>query len=330
MRPDLLTFLEAAYDFDLPFEAWQAQLVEAARRAFPETSGAYSYLYRIQDGAPVLTSPVAGDACFLEAIEEGHAQASPRAALRALSAPSHAAPTSLWLRDPATHRIPDWLGRMWSRFGVGDVLGLLATDRIGDSLALGLGLPRASYPDVEGPGGSALARQATLVARHVETAMAIRTALGDPEAVLADIDASGRGEWQVGSEPWEHFRECCRCIEDARDRLHAGDEQGLAVWDALVQGRYSIVRYRRGGGRLRFLVLQNPRNDRLRALSTLEREVVQRAARGQANKVIAIDLDLHPSSVANLLARALRKLGIKNRVQLALLARVLDARQTRR
>jgi DNA-binding NarL/FixJ family response regulator len=49
-----------------------------------------------------------------------------------------------------------------------------------------------------------------------------------------------------------------------------------------------------------------------------------RVAAGSANKVVAAELDLHPSAVARILTRALRKLGIERRVHLALLSRLLE------
>ncbi len=107
---------------------------------------------------------------------------------------------------------------------------------------------------------------------------------------------------------------------------HAGTEMtrnGRAVWDQLLYGRWSIVRLQHANGRLRFLALENPRSDDLHVLTPTERAVIERVASGQPNKVIAMDLELHLSSVSNITARAMRKLGIDRRVHVAALARLL-------
>jgi DNA-binding NarL/FixJ family response regulator len=98
------------------------------------------------------------------------------------------------------------------------------------------------------------------------------------------------------------------------------------VWDQLLRGRWSIVRFRNASGRLRFLAIENPRLDSLRALTSVERAVIERVAVGEPNKVIASDLALHTSSVGNITARAMRKLGIERRVHVAALAQLLAQR----
>jgi DNA-binding CsgD family transcriptional regulator len=52
------------------------------------------------------------------------------------------------------------------------------------------------------------------------------------------------------------------------------------------------------------------------SLSSAEREVVERVAAGDSNKVIAFDLGLAESSVATRLGRASRKLAASSRVEL--------------
>lgn len=325
MRPNLLDVLEAAYDLQADSQSWQENLVAAAGRAFPGTSGAYAYAYEIRDGAPRLVSGITGDACFLSAIEQGHTQADRDAALRAYTAPSHAAPTAAWLAEPDTGRPPGWLGPMWSRFGIVDVLGILATRPDGISLALGLGLTRAGFPDLDGRDGRLVAHRGTLLARHLETALVVREALAHGE-VLAELDGSGRGDLQPRAASSLDLRDLPARLERALDLSHAGDERGLELWDELLRGRWSMVRCHSSAGRRRYLVVENPRHDVLRRLTALEREVVARVARGDANKVVAIELGCHPSTVANVLARAMRKLGCGSRTELALLARVLGNR----
>ena len=56
------------------------------------------------------------------------------------------------------------------------------------------------------------------------------------------------------------------------------------------------------------------------ALTTRERDVVQRALRGQNNKEIAFDIQVAHSTVRVLMARAMMKLGARTRNELIVIA----------
>ncbi|QXJ26683.1 response regulator transcription factor [Actinomadura graeca] len=69
-----------------------------------------------------------------------------------------------------------------------------------------------------------------------------------------------------------------------------------------------------------------PPAGRLNALTDREREVARLAARGLTNRQIARDLALSESSVKSALNRVLTRLGLRNRVQIALVIHDLDGR----
>ena len=110
-----------------------------------------------------------------------------------------------------------------------------------------------------------------------------------------------------------------------RDKLSSDHErESLGLWDELLVGRYSIVRVREQSGALRFLAIENdPPAALVRRLDGRERLVLERAGRGEALNAIAIDLGVHPSVVTTLLDLALRKVGVKDRLQFARLAAAL-------
>ena len=64
------------------------------------------------------------------------------------------------------------------------------------------------------------------------------------------------------------------------------------------------------------LCKNEPRTVAVRALTTRERAVVQRAVLGHPFKFIAYDLGLPLSTVADVLKLALRKLGVGSRTEL--------------
>lgn len=63
----------------------------------------------------------------------------------------------------------------------------------------------------------------------------------------------------------------------------------------------------------------------LRSLTAIEDRIARRAGQAQSNKQIAFALKLSETAVENHLSRALRKLGLRDRVALARLYTQLEA-----
>jgi DNA-binding NarL/FixJ family response regulator len=132
------------------------------------------------------------------------------------------------------------------------------------------------------------------------------------------------------------LREALRHAVRARDRARSAairrSDDGAAVdmWQALVSGRWSLIdRFESDGRRFTVAIENEPRVADPRALSPRERCVVQLAARGHANKSIAYSLGLAAGTVGALLARALRKLGLGSRAELAYWATICQAGENR-
>lgn len=318
----MLDVLDATYELNSTDDAWQRQVVTQVERAFPDSDGVLSFKYRLTDGQPVLTSGVVGDPRFMAVPDEGHQSVDPRSIFRAYTAPSHAEPTTLFHADAVTGAPPEDLMRMWARHGVRDMFGIYATREGADSMTVGIALPRSTTPEIRATDWRARRQAWGAMARHVENALNVRDALSGN--VVADFDALGRGDFldrAAGSRA--ELLEAARSLEHHREAAHAGDVGALDVWSQLLRGRWSIVRHQRHGGSLRYLAIENPRGDTLRVLSDLEREVIRRAAAGESNKVMAIELELHLSTVCNVLAAALRKLGVERRTHLPALQSLL-------
>lgn len=318
-RVQLLDVLDAAYDLDADAEAWMVNVCASALRVFPNATGALAYRYNLVGRGPALTSGVVGNVEYLEVPDEGHDSVSVDSIMRAYSAPSHAEPTTVFHADPTTGKAPSSLLQMWSRHDVADMFGVYATRPGGESMTIGIGMPRVSYPDMRSPELRPISRDWTNVARHLEHALSLREAVATG-GIVAEFDANGVGDFRMGAE--DHRQNLLALAQRTECARAEADCSGVEIWEQLLRGRWSIVRFRRANGRLRFLAIENPRFDNLRALTPTERAVMELVAAGKANKVIAIDLDLHLSSVGNIIARAMRKLGIENRVHVVALARI--------
>lgn len=321
-RGRLLDVIDATWSLDTSADAWQHEVVRQVQRAFVDTDGVLSFRYRLVDGLPQLTSTVVGDPRFMSVPDEGHESVDMQSIFRAYTAASHAEPTLLFHADPRTGAPPAALERMWARYGLRDMFGIYATRQAGDSMTVGIALPRSTTPDVRAVDWRARRQAFGSVARHLENALTIREAL-DRE-VAAEFDLEGRGEFTAGTVGHRQaLTGLARAMEYHRTEALSGDLGALDVWAQLLKGRWSIVRSQRAGGRLRYLAIENPPDDTLRALTPLERELIARAAAGQPNKVMAIELELHLSTVCNVLASALRKLGVERRTHLPMLQSLL-------
>lgn len=112
--------------------------------------------------------------------------------------------------------------------------------------------------------------------------------------------------------------EAVRRSERARGRLRrTAPDEALALWHALVAGRWSLIDRVDSDGR-RFLVARRNPPGVLdpRALNEREQQVASHALLGQSNKLIGYQIGLAPSTVAGHLARACRKLGVHSRAEL--------------
>lgn len=106
----------------------------------------------------------------------------------------------------------------------------------------------------------------------------------------------------------------------ARQMLRAGaTSEAAPVWTSLVAGGWTVVDSMDHTGdrvvvakRRHASTIERPHAQ----LSEREREIVARAARGESNKSIAIELGIAPSTVAGHLTSAAAKLGAKTRVEL--------------
>jgi DNA-binding CsgD family transcriptional regulator len=103
--------------------------------------------------------------------------------------------------------------------------------------------------------------------------------------------------------------------------------RSLELWDGLVQGQLRLVDWFDSDGR-RFIIAKPSasRRGRSRGLTKREREVAECAARGESSKRTGYELGISPSRVSALLNAAMRKLGVRTKVQLVVMVRLLTAR----
>lgn len=166
-----------------------------------------------------------------------------------------------------------------------------------------------------------------MISAHIKAGLRLRRRLpvhdGGVEAPAggAVLSASGRvlhadGE-ATESEAVAELGERARRIDHARSRKSGRDEHALAVWQGLIQGRWSLVESFDVDGKRFLLAHRNPEDVRdPRGLTSMESRVVGLACRGYSNALIAYHLGLAEGTVSSHLTRAMRKIGIRDRVEL--------------
>jgi DNA-binding CsgD family transcriptional regulator len=109
----------------------------------------------------------------------------------------------------------------------------------------------------------------------------------------------------------ERLRESIVRVERARSQKPTSDE-AVALWEALVAGRWSVVEHFERDGKRYYLAHRNdPELAPDRALTAREQQVLAYAELGHSNKLIAYSLGLTTSTVSTLLTSARSKLGLR-------------------
>jgi DNA-binding CsgD family transcriptional regulator len=228
---------------------------------------------------------------------------------------------------------PSCLPSAWKAYtdstGIADHFALRTIEPGGRGIAFAA--PHAQVRPVE----SRTRRLWAKVSTHLAAARRLRAALAESAESAAPEEAvltpSGRLEHAEGDAKAHACRQALQSAvllqEKARGRQRRDDPHAATeAWRALVTGRWSLVdRFDRDGRR--YLVAR-PNELHVpdpRALTSRERAVAQLAALGKPNKLIGYELGIAPSTVANHLAAAARKLGARSRSELVTLVARMPA-----
>ena len=320
--PDPIRLVEVGYAPADAEPAWLASVIAAARPSLDAGLGVIGFFFdrRLEVSRCVWGSQAAGaDERVVRAVPSLYANLPPatRHALLSGARPIATASDMLGTRpelDPAAVRAAV------ETFGFGDSMGVAISDASGRGclLAAPLASPR---PITDG-----VRRRWARLTAHLAAGLRLHRALAgggrEPEAVLTPDgrleDASGPAR---GRTARAQLRDAVLAMERARGPLRRRDE-ALALWPALVEGRWSLVdRFETGGRRYVVAVKNDVEVADPRALTPRERVIACYLALGRANKHIAYELGVAENTIGVLATRIARKCGVRSR---AALARFLD------
>jgi DNA-binding NarL/FixJ family response regulator len=127
----------------------------------------------------------------------------------------------------------------------------------------------------------------------------------------------------------ERERLARRHVEGVRSR--ADPELALKTWQALADGRWSVVERFDGDGRRHWIARENlPPTIAERRLTDLERRVVGYVAGGHSQKLIAYDLGLSEGTISKQVTSACDKLGLGRAELVELYLTLTDGDSTNR
>jgi DNA-binding NarL/FixJ family response regulator len=167
----------------------------------------------------------------------------------------------------------------------------------------------------------AIRRQWARIARHIAAAARLRVHARVPELVMnaegAALHADGAAKERDARAA---LRAAARAIDRVRGRRIVDADAALSMWRVLTESRWTIAdRFEENGRRYVVAYANEPEPTAATtfALTRREAHVAALAVFGHSNKEIAYELGLAPSTVASHLASAMKRLRVRNRVQLA-------------
>lgn len=293
--------IETAYrDLSAPDSAWLSGLRTSAMRFLGDAAWVTVAHVEVDERRTFRTHAIAAEPAQLESHEHWHASAS----AELLSA--------IYFRGPFSRLGPLIAGSEWEPVlhatGTRDVVGAVGLDPNGRGIVLSYGTISPRVP---------ARRRWTMerIAAHLASAGRLRASAPHEDAVL---DASGRLlDARAGADrSRDVLRDAARRIDRARSR-RTSDEERVELWNALVEGRWSLVEKFDTDGRRMFVARRNPPTaSRHVVLEPDERTVVALIALGRPMKVVAYELGRSAAWVSRTLARGLAKLGLPSRAAL--------------
>jgi DNA-binding CsgD family transcriptional regulator len=310
--------VERAYDVDTPTPAWLDAIRDAADRAFGEHIATQAYTFAVRKDGRFDLHGISSDPGWADLLRRAHQLAAPAVIRRIyLRGPVCALRTTMLPHpsDPGYREVRE--------AGLEDITLALGVDPSGAGCALAF--LRRDF--------RALSRSTRLaverVSAHLASARRLRGSL-DPsrpaddlmqgaEAVVAPdgtvLHADGAAREAAARRA---LRDAARRIDKARCRDNQGtDEEPLALWRGLVEGRWSLVeRFESDGRRILVARKNEPPARSLRALDERERKVTALLALGHSLKLCAYELGRAQSTTSELANSAMRKMGVGSRAEL--------------
>jgi len=324
-RAALIDFAEAAYDLTPEEHNWLPRLLEAGAPIFDHGLGVFALTcLRPPEPAPLT-------------IDQMHLASAPADFGERVMRMQVEMPSDIlwWLSRPAMPRtMSEAAGDDWDAFRLimrsfdfaKDGIGMSAFDPNGRGVYLIAALPKVTTLTPQ------RRERFQMLAAHFGAGYRLRSALkrvasapatGLPHGAEIVIDPKSfrvtQAEGPAKSGPsLDALREAASRIDKSRGGLRQSDpERALALWNALVRGRWSAVDWFDSDGRRYVLGIPNaPGITDPRGLTERESQVLSYALLGMSNKLVAYHLGLSSGRASTVLNAVMRKFKVRTRSEL--------------
>jgi DNA-binding CsgD family transcriptional regulator len=302
--------VERAYDVEAPTILWLKSLVEAAETSFEGQVAVQAYTFDVASSGAFRVNEIASEPAWEDLFRRAHAFAEPEA-IRQIYL--RGAVRSVYHALAGRREDPGY--QQCVRDGIRNITLSLGTDPSGRGCALVFLQRDASRLS------RAVRQSLERIAAHLGAARRLRghrpeercDAVLWPDGRVLHAEGDARPE-----ESRLALREAARRMDRARSRRARTDPvEALAMWRALVDGRWSLVeRFESDGRRLIVARRNDPTTRALRALDERERKTVALLAMGHSLKLCAYELGCAESTISAATRSALAKLGLASRMEL--------------
>lgn len=320
-RFDSLRVLEVAYEVDSTSKEWLKYVAETVRPHLDDDFGLAAFEFeRVGDEPPtILQSQHLWMPDALAAVyPRMFAGLSPELRVRPFKLGPCVAGSEMMGMKQEFADLPQMKSGL-QRFGMFDSLWITATDPTGRGCGFHAGRKVIAWPS------AAEKRLWGQLAAHLAAAVRLRYRLQEAEArasFAAVFDPNGKLHDATGeardAEARSSLRDAVLRIEKARGpQRREAPAQALGAWQALVEGKWSLVDQIEHDGRRYIVARENEPHARgPNALSDREKQVLGYARLGHHDKLIAYELGIKDSTVRVLMSRAKAKLGVRTRAEL--------------
>jgi hypothetical protein len=312
----VISLIEATYRISVSTEQWLEGLAAAASKALGSAQGAMAFRYDAGGGDWIETGPPVFHRLSPEFGHDFLSQPdTPPEVVRAMAQEFKLA------RFHTLRALGDKLGlapafaALLERYHIDDVVCINGLDPSGRGCMLTIADGKKSH-------SPRAAHVFQRLAAHISAGNRLRAALEplgrgfDPvPAAEAILSPKGKVEYATGPAEPRSAREALRgaLVRIDKARSERDDAcRSVDLWRGLVAGRWSLIEHFERDGKRYYLAHKNdPELVEDRGLTRRERLVLGYAELGQSNKLIGYALGLSSSTISTLLARAKRKVGIK-------------------
>ena len=325
MARALIPILEAVYSLDLDGTAWLRSVVEVMAAQIGEGLGAVAMMYDQHEGERRMLGV---DGCgtigeHLDVVPAVGMVLGPERLSKLMDCPNAGSGSQLMKMRGKAY---DNLGMSVAHpLGFYDLWQVNAINPTGEGVLIGAPMRKARWLT------RAEVASWSKVSAHLASAMRLRKALGIAprlESGEAVLDPAGR---TLHAEPSAatttaraELRTAAVAIDRSRRKKNRNEPSAIDAWHAMVDARWTLVdRFDRDGKRFFVAYKNDVQLGDPRQLTPREQQVVAFAALGSTSKLIAYELGLSVSTVTTLLSSAARKLGVRSRAELAVLARAM-------